>query len=158
LFSLLREEFLMTRREVGELCLIAAAAGSACFIPRLPATIPIGELVLAGSVALLAQGLIRDLVIKYGGASKGAQTAPAQKRGIVCMCMESTVGVAGVAAGICVLLAGIRRPVALPVYFWPVAIAVVGVTGFIIKDYVIDWTRRPWRIRKEKDHSSVVFW
>jgi hypothetical protein len=144
----------MTRRESVELCVIAAAAVAACFIPRLPTTIPIGYLVLAVSVGLLGQGLIRDLFIKYGKAA--GVPAAAQKRGMVCMCMESTVGVAGVIAGLCVLFIGVSRRIILPPYFWPAAIIVVGLIGFIIKDYILDWTTWPWRNRKQKDHSSDI--
>ena len=143
----------MTTREKVELLLICCVAGAAWFFTaRLPHQLAAGELILAASVFLLSQGLLRDLWIKY--VVKPA--APAQPRRIVCMCMESTVGVAGVTAGAAILLCGIRSSVQLPQLFWPLLVLCVGVVGFVIKDFVIDW--KTWKVRKEKDHQSVIPW
>jgi hypothetical protein len=127
--------------------------------------------ILTASVLLLGQGLIRDLWMKYGAkrehpaaeaqstATDAAQTGPAappKPQRIVCMCAESTVGVAGVVAGLTVVLCGIRSTVDLPSVFWPALVLIVGVTGFIIKDYVLDWKSRS--VRRVKDHSSIIPW
>src|SRR5262245_48252220 len=105
----------MTTREKVELLLICIVAGAAWFLAaKLPQKLAVGEVVLAASVFLLGQGLLRDLWIKY--VVKPA--APAEPRRIVCMCMESTVGVVGVTAGAAILLCGIRSSVQLPNVFW----------------------------------------
>jgi hypothetical protein len=143
----------MTTREKVELLLICILAAAAWFFaPKLPQKLAIGEVVLAASVFLLGQGLLRDLWIKY--VVKPA--APAEPRRIVCMCMESTVGVVGVSAGGAILLCGIRSSVALPGIFWPLLILIVGAVGFAIKDFVIDW--KTWKVHREKDHQSVIPW
>ncbi len=150
----------MTLREKVELLLISAAAGAAAAIPGLPRRVATGELILAASVLLLGQGLIRDLWIKYRAPKPPPAPAdaaePSKPRGLFCMCMESTVGMLGVIAGCGIVLAGVRHPIDLPAYFWPVAVLVIGVIGFVIKDYVLDW--KTWSIRREKDHQNVVFW
>jgi len=33
--------------------------------------------------------------------------------------------------------------------------SVVLLSGFLIKDYVIEWN--PWKLSKEKDHMNIIF-
>ena len=143
----------MTTREKVELLLICIVAGAAWFFAaRLPHQLAAGEVIAYSSAFLLFQGLLRDLWIKYVAKPE----APAQPRKFACMCMESTVGAAGVIAGLTVLLCGIRTSVQLPLFFWPALVLVVGAIGFLIKDLVIDW--KTWKVRREKDHQSVIPW
>jgi hypothetical protein len=143
----------MTTREKVELLLICIVAAAAWFFAaKLPHNLRAGEIILAASGILLFQGLLRDLWIKY----VARPPAPVQPRKIMCMCMESTVGASGVIAGAAILLCGIRHSVDLPQLFWPLLILIVGIVGFAIKDLVIDW--KTWRVRKEKDHQSVIPW
>ena len=72
------------------------------------------------------------------------------------MCMESTVGVAGVIGGLAVLLCGLGRPVEVALFFWPALVLAVGITGFVIKDFVLDWKARS--VRRVKDHQSIIPW
>ena len=159
----------MTVREKVELVLIAAAASAAgAFATSLPPSLPAGYVILTASVLLLGQGLIRDLWMKYGakrdhpapstssGQAPSTSSEPPKPQRIVCMCAESTVGVAGVVAGLTVVLCGIRSHVELPPIFWPALVLIVGVIGFIIKDYVLDWKSRS--VRRVKDHSSIIPW
>ena len=150
----------MRTREKIELGLIATVAAAAWFFAaRLPVKLPAGYLILAASVLLLGQGLLRDLWVKYGAKKDhpAAETqAPAAKQKIVCMCMESTVGVAGVIGGLAILLCGIGRIVEVPLYFWPALVLCVGVVGFVIKDFVLDWKARS--VRRVKDHQSIIPW
>ncbi len=160
----------MRTREKIELGLIATVAVATWFFAtRLPVKLPAGYLILAASVLLLGQGLLRDLYVKYVAKkdhpaadpstgsgptpSTGSGTAP--KR-IVCMCMESTVGVAGVIGGLAILLCGIGRIIEVPTFFWPALVIGVGVVGFVIKDFVLDWKARS--VRRVKDHQSIIPW
>lgn len=142
------------RRHRIEWCLIAIAAGSAWMLAlsgRLPPRLPLGEVILGASALLLAQGLVRDVAIKLwpppacpvgpGGAARS------------CLCAESTVGTAGVAAGVLALLAAVPIQVPLPSWSWPVAILVIGAFGFLIKSLVIDWKNR--RVIVVSDHRTV---
>ena len=71
------------------------------------------------------------------------------------MCIESTVGATGIVAGAVLLGTGIDRPVVMDKGIWsPLAMATMAV-GFAIKDYVLEW--RPWRVRRDKDHTNIVF-
>lgn len=144
----------MTSREKGELVLIAVAIGaSAALKNKMPAKLSSGDLVLYASILLLAQGLVRDLWIKY--AAPKVEAKP-KKSGPICMCMESTVGVLGVIAGLMLLFVGTQTPMKLASWFWPALVGGVLVIGFLIKDFVLDWRTRS--IRREKDHQSIVFW
>jgi len=144
----------MTSREKSELVLIAVAIGASTALKnKLPAKMSSGDLVLYASIVLLAQGLVRDLWIKY--ATPKVEAKPA-KTGPICMCMESTVGVLGVIAGLLLLFVGTRTPLELATWFWPAVVGGVLVLGFLIKDFVLDWRTRS--IRREKDHQSIVFW
>jgi len=151
----------MKARDTAELLLIATATAAAWFLrPSLPAQMAFGELILAAAVLLLAQGLIRDLYVKFSArrVEHATQASGTPKRGIFCMCMESTLGVVGIVAGAALLLSGISARVQLPSFFWPGCILITCLFGFIIKNYVLDWQTWPWRIRREENHSSVVFW
>ena len=156
----------MRTREKIELGLIATVAVTTWFFAtRLPVKLPAGYLILAASVLLLGQGLLRDLYVKYiakkdhpavaAAAAIDGQPANAPKK-IVCMCMESTVGVAGVVGGLAILLCGIGSIVEVPFYFWPALVLCVGVVGFVIKDFVLDWKARS--VRRVKDHQSIIPW
>jgi hypothetical protein len=145
----------MTAREKGELILIALAACVAyVFREKLPQHWPLGNLVLSASVILLGQGLLRDLWIKY--VVRKAPHAPGTRQAISCMCMESTVGVIGVIAGLLLVAVRASAQISLPPWFWPALVATIGVAGFLIKDLVIDF--KAWTIRREPDHQNIVFW
>ena len=192
----------MRTREKIELGLIATVSVVTWFFAtRLPVKLPAGYLILAASVLLLGQGLLRDLYVKYvakkdhpaADPSTGSGLAPSTGSGlapstgsglapstgsglapstgsglapstgsgtapkrIVCMCMESTVGVAGVIGGLAVLLCGIGRIIEVPTFFWPALVIGVGVVGFVIKDFVLDWKARS--VRRVKDHQSIIPW
>lgn len=142
----------MTSLERTELVLIALAAlASAVLGGMFPSSLSPGILVLTASSMLLGQGLLRDLWVKYG------VKAPAhQGQKIVCMCMESTVGMTGVIAGVAVLFAGVDGNWMLPAWFWPAFVAGMGVCGFVMKDLIIDIDNRS--IRREKNHRSIIVW
>ena len=145
----------MTARERGELLLIAATTGASTALPGiLPGKLPLGDIVLYASILLLAQGLIRDLWIKY--VARIVPQAPQNKQPLRCMCMESTVGVLGVVSGLGLIFATRGATWPLPVWFWPIMIGSVCLAGFLIKDLVLDF--KAWTVRREKDHQNIVFW
>jgi len=71
------------------------------------------------------------------------------------MCIESTVGATGVVMGAILSGAGIGQPVSMTEWTWSVLVVLVLSGGFLMKDYVLEWS--PWRIRRDKDHMNIVF-
>ena len=143
----------MTAAERTELGLIPVVGVVAwLFAGRLPATIGIGSLLLAASVLLLFQGLIRDLWLLFK-RRRESQTGPRQQA--LCMCVESTVGVTGVVAGIILVGAASDKTLVMGQALWAALAVVVLAVGFAIKDFVFEW--RPFRIRRDKDHVNLVF-
>ena len=143
----------MTMAEKIELALIVAVSiGIWLSAPRLPASVPSGYLMLAASVLLLFQGLVRDLWLM----ARRKHTKPVNPpRQATCMCVESTVGVIGVVAGLFVLGIGSDLVVTItPATGAIIAFAVMAL-GFAVKDSVIEW--RPFRVRRDKDHINIVF-
>ncbi len=143
----------MTRYEKIELASIPALGlGAWLATPLLPGRMSFGTLLLVAAVLLLLQGLVRDLAL-LARSKREAHSTP--EKAARCLCIESAVGVTGVAAGLILMGAGIGRTIELPVWTW--AALAVGVTGagFALKDYVV--TLWPWRIRREADHLNLIF-
>lgn len=142
----------VTRGEKIEIGLIVlAVAVLATQAIRLPASLELGSLLAIAALALLGQGLLRDGWLlarqrKEGGAAHREEAS--------CLCLESTVGLTGVLAG--VVLTAMAVPVVVPVaaWAWPLAGGVVWGAGFAIKDLVIQWS--PWKLRRVKDHGSIL--
>jgi hypothetical protein len=143
----------MTTAEKIEATLIPLA-GVAILLMRewLPTRVGIGSLLLASSVLLLFQGLLRDLWLLFK-RKRDTQSGTQQK--VLCMCVESTVGVMGVVAGIITLGSVINRPVPMSSWIWSLLAVAVLTIGFAIKDFIFEW--RPFRIRREKNHLNIVF-
>ncbi len=145
----------MTSIEKYEIALIVMATFfSAALLAHFPDKLSSGDMVLYASVLLLAQGLVRDLWIKYSTTRPIATPTTAFKP--ICMCLESSVGLLGVVAGLLMVFVGTQTPLQLVSWFWPIAIGGVLAIGFLIKDFVLDWRTRS--IRREKDHQNIVFW
>ena len=70
------------------------------------------------------------------------------------MCLESTVGLSGVVAGVVFTVAGAPSVVAVAEWVWPMAGALVWLAGYAMKDVVIQWS--PWKLRRVKDHGSLI--
>ena len=135
-----------------ELALIPVAAVAVLLsAPLLPAALPLGTLALLAAALLLGQGLLRDLWLKYG--ADGAIAPAGNSRSF---CVESGLGLLGIAAGGLLLAAGLGGTFALPPWRWAALVAATGSIGFALKDLVIDLRARRFRI--EKDHRSVVLW
>lgn len=143
---------MLTRAERIELGLIVVATGVlAANARRLPSSLELGSLLAVAALALLGQGLVRDLwlLTKQGRADGAAPVEEAR-----CMCVESTVGLSGVLAGVVLTAVGVPMVVSLPAWVWPGAGALVWLGGFAMKDLVIQWS--PWKLRRVKDHGSIL--
>jgi hypothetical protein len=143
----------MTTGEKVELALIPVfGAGLWLMAPELPDKVGVGNLLLGASAFLLLQSLIRDLWL-LAREKRAAQLSPRRKAR--CMCVESTVGATGVIVGIILLGSGIDRSVVMNDWIWsPLVMVVMGI-GFVIKDYVLEWS--PLRVRRDREHVNIVF-
>ena len=89
---------MLTRAEKIELGLVALATGVlAAIAGRLPSSLELGSLLAVAALALLGQGLVRDLWL-LTKQRRAVGTAPVEEAR--CMCLESTVGLGGVVAGV----------------------------------------------------------
>ncbi|ODU51220.1 MAG: hypothetical protein ABS98_07290 [Lysobacteraceae bacterium SCN 69-48] len=142
----------MTRAERLELALIPLAAAAAWGVAaRLPDAPGLGDLLLAGAVLLLLQGLLRDLWLLW---RRRALAAAAQPRRMPCLCLESALGTTGVLAGLVFLGSGLAWRMAMPDWGWSLLVAVVLALGFAIKDLVI--ALRPLRLVRDADHLNIA--
>jgi hypothetical protein len=143
----------MTKTEKIELALIPVlGTGIWLTAPLLPDRIGVGKLFLWSSALLLLQSLIRDLWLlarhKHNVEPELVKKAP-------CMCVESTVGVTGIIAGVVILGSGVDRLVTMNEWSWGLLVMLVVATGLLIKDFVVEWD--PLRFRREKNHMNIVF-
>jgi hypothetical protein len=142
----------MTMTEKFELMLIPIMATViGLMAPILPNNLPAERLLLLASALILLQSLVRDLWLLFNNR-RGEQTPGRAAR---CICIESAAGATGVVAGAILLGVEINQPVSMNEWAWSTLIAVVLSGGFLMKDYVMEWS--PWRIRRDKDHMNIVF-
>jgi hypothetical protein len=146
------ENNMTTRLEKIEIILIATA-GCISFVaaPFLPSAPTAGNLLLTMSALLLAQSLIRDIFLLM---KIKRTTASTNSKAMRCMCLESTVGITGIVAGIGILGFGIDPPIAMDGWRWAISTLLVLGIGFAIKDLIIQTD--PWRIVRDKDHVNIV--
>lgn len=143
----------MTTAEKFEAALIPLAGAAIWLMGEwLPTDIGIGSLLLASSVLLLFQGLLRDLWLLF---KRKRDTPSGARQKVLCMCVESTVGVTGVVAGLIVLGSAINRLVPMSPSIWSLSAVAILIIGFVIKDFIFEW--RPFRIRRDKNHLNIVF-
>ncbi|MBI3886922.1 MAG: hypothetical protein HY302_14515 [Opitutae bacterium] len=143
----------LTAAEIFELSAIAVAVGLvAGFGPRTGLRAELGALVAGAALLLLLQGFCRDLWLLRAARRRPA-VAPAREAR--CMCVESTVGLTGVLAGVGLAGAGFAPMVRLSADHLALVAAIVLLSGFLLKDYVFEWT--PWKIYREQNHAQVIF-
>ena len=143
----------MTRAEKTELALIPVLTGLiALLADHLPSVMGLGNLFLTTSALLLFQGLIRDLWLL---AKAKREPKPDTIQKIRCICVESTVGMSGIAVGIVLLGAGLDLPIIVASWNGCLLVALTLIMGFLMKDYVVEWM--PFRLRKEASHTNIVF-
>jgi len=142
----------MTRAEWIELSLVAfVAAASSQTAQFLPAAIPLWQIVLGLAALLLAQSLVRDVVIVI---RQRREKSNVPKKIARCLCLESTVGATGMAAGAAVASLGVTRQFTVSPWEISIAVAATMILGLVIKDLVISW--EPPRVRREKDHVNLL--
>ena len=143
----------MRRAELVELGFVTVISLGCWFAsPMLPLELSLGHLFLSSSVLLLFQGLVRDCWILINAKRKPQHD---KQRVGTCMCLESTVGVVGVMAGLILLGMGISYSMKMVPWRWSLFSFLTLILGFFMKDFVFEWN--PWRIRREKDHINLVF-
>ena len=57
--------------------------------------------------------------------------------------------------GLLQLITNVDVKIVFNVYLLIFVMVVVLLSGFLIKDYVIEWN--PWELSKEKDHMNIIF-
>lgn len=119
---------------------------------QLPRNIEMGRLVLTASAILLAQSLVRDLSLMWR-MKRTVREGP--KRAARCMCVESTAGIAGIAAGTLLLGSGIAGAATMVPWAWSLTIFLALLLGFLSKDYVVAWG--PLRLWRDPDHMNILF-
>ena len=144
----------MTKTEITELCLIAVLLFSAfLFAEVLSTSMKLSTAIFYSAGLLFFQSLCRDLWYLFvKRAVKKDISEPIVRQ---CMCVESSVGVLITVVGLLMLIANIDVRVIFNLYTMIFVMAVVLLSGFLIKDYVIEWN--PWKLSKEKDHMNVIF-
>jgi len=142
----------MTRAEQVELTLVPVLGAVVGLLgDRLPTSASIGALLLVASCLLLLQGLVRDLWLLSQHRKQGTG-GPA--RTALCLCAESTVGVAGVVAGLALLGSPIGAAVPLNPLLASGLTAGVLAFGFAIRDVIVE--ARPFRLKRESGHLNIV--
>lgn len=142
-----------TLAEKVEIALIPLVGIAVCLIAAwLPNHLSIASLLLGASILLLLQGLIRDLWL-ISKHTRQAEAAPPHQA--LCMCVESSVGIAGIVAGLMILGSAIDLQLFVHPWIWSVFAVAILAIGFAIKDFIFEW--RPFRIRRDKDHVNIVF-
>lgn len=146
----------LDRAEVIEIMLIAALVlGYWGFGEFLPGQLTLGNILLDLSALLLLQGLVRDLWLLSVARRIQAVHATTPQQPMRCMCVESTVGATGVALGLILLGTGFSdTPITLGTTGWTALILLVLVSGFIIKDWVFEFS--PFTIRRDKHHMNII--
>lgn len=130
-----------SRAERVEWAAIAIAAAAAWTAARaVPPRFTLGEAILACAAFVMLQTLARDLWIRHATARSGDRTAQSTTvRPGACMCLESILGLSGIAAGCAVALWGPSQPLNTPAQLWPTLALILGITGFLLKDRLVDW-------------------
>ena len=142
----------MRTSERVELTIIFVAGLAAWLVGHeLPRNVEVGRLVLTASAILLAQSLVRDLWLMWR-TERAADEG--QKRAARCMCLESTVGMAGIVVGALILGSGIVGVAPMEPWTWSLTIFLSLLLGFVTKDYVLAWS--PPRLRRDPDHMNIL--
>jgi hypothetical protein len=143
----------MTRAEWIEIFAIAVVAAASWPASNFfHTTIPLWEIVLGASALLLAQSLVRDVAILFRSSRSSAKSE--LRKEAQCFCLESTVGMTGVIAGLALIGLGSSHQIEMSRWEFSVGVAGTMALGFIIKDFVISWN--PFGVRREKDHLNLI--
>lgn len=136
--------------ELAAIVVVTALVGG--LAPKAGIRLELGELVAGAALLILVQGFFRDLWLLREARRKAATTPP---RAAACMCVESALGLTGIVAGIGLVGFGLDWPVGLSATGLTVVVGSVMLAGFLLKDFVFQWS--PWKIYREKEHAQVIF-
>jgi len=130
----------------------ALAAGLALLLaaPAARVLITWPMLVVLGGVVLLASGLARDLA-RIALEGRPVATAPDRRPGELRLCLESTLGLAAVVAGLGWRLWSVGAPAPVSLGGLVLALAAVATFGHVTRNLVVVF-------RQEPAHRNVVFW
>jgi hypothetical protein len=103
------------------------------------------------SLALLGQGFVRDVITLM---RRNAVTDRPKQVEAQCICAESTIGLAGVLAGILLTVTMADARVSLPLATWPTMASAIWLLGTAMKNLVFQW--RPFAVRRIANHGSIV--
>ena len=142
----------MNFREKTELILVPVA-GVLCWLaaPLLPQEVGFGALVIIGSGIILLQSLIRDLFILAYPDKKEGESPTRKAR---CICLESLVGVLGVAAGLIIIVTGLAGLIEMKATCWSLVVMAALITGFMIRDFVLEL--KPFRLYRDRNHQNII--
>lgn len=131
---------------------LGIVAGLACWLamPAVRVAITWPMLLVAGGVTLLAVGLVRDLA-RLALEGRPAATTPDRHPGELRLCLESTLGLAAVGAGLAWWLASPGPVLAPPLAALMLVLAAVAALGHVARNLVV-------AVRREPAHRNVVFW
>jgi len=107
-------------------------------------------LVVLGGVVLLASGLARDLA-RIALEGRPVATAPDRHPGELRLCLESTLGLAAVAAGLGWRFWSAGAPAPVSLGGLVLALAAVATFGHVTRNLVVVF-------RQEPAHRNVDFW
>jgi len=132
--------------------LIALALGVTLLLaaPAARVLITTPMLVVLAGVALLATGLARDLA-RIALLGRPIATMPDRHPGELRLCLESTLGLGAVAAGLAWWLWAATSAAAWSVGALALLLAVVAAFGHLTRNLVLV-------VRAEPAHRNVVFW
>jgi len=136
--------------ELGAIPVCVAAGG--WLTPGSGLTLEIGEIMAAAALVLLIQGFFRDLYLLW---QSKRETPAGSVMSARCFCVESTIGLTGVVAGIGLTAIGFNHRAHLEATSVMISIGAVLFVGFLLKDFVFEWS--PWKIFREKNHAQVIF-
>jgi len=115
-----------------------------------PERLSVGGIIIFSAGVMFIQSLIRDLWIKFGVKNDIPQDDVGR-----CMCLESTLGTVVLALGIFFSIFGASIMVNLQPVFWPILVFLVLTFDFLIKDFIVEWTK--FRIRRVPNHATIRF-
>jgi len=143
----------MTTLEKTELAVIPVVIAGTWFLPLAPGfTLKIGGLITAASLLLLLQGFCRDVWLWVAARRATEKPVPYYAQ---CMCVESALGLTGVLASAGLTVFSFGPDLALTPLGRTIGTSAVLVTGFLLKDFVFEWS--PWKIYRAKDHATLQF-
>ena len=132
--------------------LAALATGAALWLvapsARVATTWPM--LVVMAGAALLASGLVRDLA-RIALEGRPVASTPDRHPGGLRLCLESTLGLGAVAAGLGWRFGSVSPPLTPTLGALVLGLAAVATFGHLTRNLVVV-------LRREPAHRNVVFW